>query len=415
MSFARRKAGEFFYVVEEPLKLLFVDDDPILREFALVHLASDRGHISVAADGDEALAAIASEVPDLVLLDLQMPRVDGFTVLQALRASEATARLPVIVITARDDVLSIDRAFSEGATSFLVKPINWRQLAYQIRYVDRARRTELSLVDHVVEVERRGRELEATSAELSIALSKAAAASEAKSQFLAAMSHELRTPLNAVIGFSQILQAEAFGSLGNPRYREYARDILSSGTHLLALVEDVLEFSRGSLGELTVEDTDFQIADVINEALRIVFPQARTANVAISCGAVCDAASVRADRRRMRQVLINLLSNAIKFTSAGGEVTVRTRQCAEGLTILVSDTGIGIAKDDIAKVLEPFGRVDNSFAREHDGVGLGLPLAKQFMELHGGSLVVVSAVGTGTTVVATLPRARILTADWAAA
>jgi len=415
MSFARRKAGEFFYVVEEPLKLLFVDDDPILREFALVHLASDRGHISVAADGDEALAAIASEVPDLVLLDLQMPRVDGFTVLQALRASEATARLPVIVITARDDVLSIDRAFSEGATSFLVKPINWRQLAYQIRYVDRARRTELSLVDHVVEVERRGRELEATSAELSIALSKAAAASEAKSQFLAAMSHELRTPLNAVIGFSQILQAEAFGSLGNPRYLEYARDILSSGTHLLSLVEDVLEFSRGSLGKLTVEDTEFEIADVINEALRIVFPQAKNANVAIPSGAIGDAATVRADRRRIRQVLINLLSNAVKFTSAGGEVTIRTRKCAEGLAIVVSDTGIGIAKENIAKVLEPFGRVDNSFAREHDGVGLGLPLAKQFMELHGGSLVVESEVGKGTAVIATLPRARVLTADWAAA
>ena len=407
MTLAGRTAGEFFYVIEAPLKLLFVDDDPILREFALVHLASDHGSVAVAGDGEEALAAIARDCPDLLLLDLQMPKVNGFAVLQELRANEATRRLPVIVITARDDVMSIDRAFSEGATSFLVKPINWRQLAYQIRYVDRAYRNELSLLEHVAEVERRGNELEAASAQLTVALRDAAAASEAKSQFLAAMSHELRTPLNAVIGFSQVLETQAFGPLGNPRYLEYASDILNSGTHLLSLVEDVLQFSQVSLGKLTIDDDEFTDAEVIDEALRIVFPQASAANVSTSSDTIGKAITIRGDHRRIRQVLINLLSNAIKFTPAGGEVRVRTRRSSRGLTISVSDTGIGIAKDDIPKVLEPFGRVDGSYAREHDGVGLGLPLAKQFMELHGGSLELESAMGGGTTVAVTFPPERV--------
>jgi len=400
MTLAGRNTGEFFYVIEEPLKILFVDDDPILREFALVHLASARGSISVARDGEEALVAIARDCPDLLLLDLQMPKVNGFAVLQELRANEATQRLPIIVITARDDVMSIDRAFSEGATSFLVKPINWRQLAYQIRYVDRAHRNELSLLEH-------GRELEAASAQLRVALRDAAAASEAKSQFLAAMSHELRTPLNAVIGFSEVLKTEAFGPLGNPRYLEYAGDILSSGTHLLSLVNDVLQFSQMSLGKLTIDEDEFTDVAVIDEALRIVFPQACGANVTISSDPAGKAVTIRGDHRRTRQVLINLLTNAIKYTPAGGEVSIRAERTARGLTITVSDTGVGIAAADAAKVLEPFGRVETSFAREHDGVGLGLPLAKQFMELHGGLLTLASAPGHGTKVTVTFPPERI--------
>jgi DNA-binding response OmpR family regulator len=158
--------GEFFYVLDEPLHLLFVDDDPILCEFAQVHLASEKGRVSVAADGEQALTHIREQGCDLVLLDLEMPRLDGFQVLDALRADEATKRLPVIVITGREDVVAIDRAFAMGASSFIVKPINWRLLNYQIRFVDRAHRAERQLLDRVREVELTKRELERTSSEL---------------------------------------------------------------------------------------------------------------------------------------------------------------------------------------------------------------------------------------------------------
>ena len=134
--------GSFFYVLQDAAHILFVDDDPIMREFALVHLSTDKAQVSLAADGLEALESLAVQTPDVMLLDLEMPRLDGFEVLARLRADPATRELPVIVVTGREDVAAIDRAFEAGATSFLVKPINWRLLSYQIRYVMRAGRAE---------------------------------------------------------------------------------------------------------------------------------------------------------------------------------------------------------------------------------------------------------------------------------
>jgi signal transduction histidine kinase len=375
-----------------------------------VHLASERGELAVAADGEAALAAIRRNPPDLLLLDLQMPKVDGFEVLRTLRGEEATRRLPVIVITGREDVIAIDRAFAEGATSFLVKPINWRLLAYQIRFVHRSHRMETSLLDHIGEIERTRSELETTSAELVAALRGAAAASEAKSQFLAAMSHELRTPLNAIIGFSQVLDMEAFGPLGHPRYREYVRDIGESGGHLLSLINDVLELSRAEAGQTILREEQFTPCSVVDEAVRMVAPQIKARNLHLTV--LCDSGLplLRADRRRVRQVLINLLSNAAKFTDAGGAIVIRGHRDAGGLSIVVRDTGIGIAPVDIAKALDRFGQVDSRFSRKYEGAGLGLPLSREFMELHGGRLELASEIGVGTVVTVTFPSERLVAA-----
>ncbi len=141
------EGGSFFYVLQDALRILFVDDDPIMREFALVHLSTDKAQVTLATDGVEALESVAATPPDIMLLDLEMPRLDGFEVLARLRADPATRELPVIVVTGREDVAAIDRAFEAGATSFLVKPINWRLLSYQIRYVMRAGRTEPAALD----------------------------------------------------------------------------------------------------------------------------------------------------------------------------------------------------------------------------------------------------------------------------
>ena len=408
MTVAEQATETLSPVLEEPVNLLFVDDDPILREFAIEKLASDRAQIAVAADGEEALAAIRRHLPDIVLLDLQMPKLDGFEVLRALRGDEATVRLPVIVITGRDDVHSIDRAFSEGATSFLVKPINWRQLTYQIRYVYRASQTELSLVEHVDEVDHQKRELEIASAELVTALRGASAASEAKSQFLATMSHELRTPLNAILGFAEVLATQTCGPLGAKCYVEYAQAIQDSGTHLLSLINDVLEFSRGNAGKSMLYEEEFAPGDVIQEALRNLVQQAKAAQVDLSTDAAIGDIRLRGDRRRIRQVLINLLANSVKFTLPGGRVVVRMKLTGEGLAIAVSDTGIGISDEHIPKALEHFGQVESDLSRRYEGSGLGLPLAKQLMELHGGSLEIDSAVNIGTVVTVTFPAERVV-------
>ena len=145
MPISREEAGTFFYVLEEDLRILFVDDDPILREFAVVHLSTERAKVKVAGDGLEALQALAAEPFDLVLLDLEMPRMDGFEFLEKLRGSDQFRTLPVIVVTGREDVTAIDRAYLAGATSFVVKPLNWRLISYQIRYVHRAFQAEQSL------------------------------------------------------------------------------------------------------------------------------------------------------------------------------------------------------------------------------------------------------------------------------
>jgi CheY-like chemotaxis protein len=158
MSGAAAQADSFFYVLQDAIRILFVDDDPILREFATVHLSSDHADVALAADGQQALDMLAKEPFDLVLLDLEMPRMDGFEALERLRRDERTRALPIIVVTGREDVGAIDRAFQSGATSFLVKPINWRLLTYQIRYVYRAHRMELSLSSAEAQERARGRE-----------------------------------------------------------------------------------------------------------------------------------------------------------------------------------------------------------------------------------------------------------------
>ncbi len=401
-------SSEFFYVLDEPLHLLFVDDDPILREFAQVHLASEKGRISVAADGEEALTHIREQGCDVVLLDLEMPKLDGFGVLEALRADEATRRLPVIVITGREDVVAIDRAFAKGASSFIVKPINWRLLNYQIRFVDRAHGAEQQLLDRVAEVELTKRELERTSSELIEASRGAQKASEAKSQFLAAISHELRTPLNAIIGFAEMLTAQALGPIGNERYRRYAQDISDSGAHLLAMINDILELSRMDADQATLHDEEFAPADVVAEALRMVEPQAEAAGLSLSTGIAPNLPRLNADRRLVRQVLVNLLANAVRFTPEGGTVSVHGFSRGAELCLEVRDTGIGIAPEDIPRALERFSQVDNRLSRKYDGAGLGLPMAKQFMELHGGTLELASKPGAGTQVCIAFPPARLI-------
>ncbi len=405
--------AEFFYVLQEPLHLLFVDDDPILCEFAKVHLASEKGRVSVAANGKEALTVIGAGGVDLVLLDLEMPQLDGFGVLEALRANEATRRLPVIVITGREDVVAIDRSFAKGASSFIVKPINWRLLNYQIRFVDRAHRAELQLLDRIVEVEHTKRELERTSSELLDASRGAEKASEAKSQFLAAISHELRTPLNAILGFAQMMQSQAFGPLGNERYRRYAQDIGDSGAHLLAMINDILELSRMDADQATLQEEVFAPAGVIAEALRMVEPQAEAAGLTLSTVMASGLPDLRADRRLVRQVLVNILANAVRFTPRAGTVTVHGFPRGDGLCIEVRDSGIGISPEDIPKALERFSQVDNRLSRKYDGAGLGLPMAKQFMELHGGTLELTSRLGFGTQVCIVFPASRRLPAGLA--
>lgn len=230
-------------------------------------------------------------------------------------------------------------------------------------------------------------------------------ASQAKSEFLANMSHELRTPLNAIIGFSEMMNAGYFGEL-NEQQKERIHDINLCGTHLLQLISDILEFSKGEAGKLEISEEPLSISQTISDCVRMTAEKAKSKQIELRIEAPETLPELRADKRKLRQILINLLTNAIKFTPENGLIILRAQHSGSGFDIRVIDTGIGIAEKDIPTALSVFGQVHRG--RSHEGTGLGLPLCKMFTELHGGTFTLTSTVGVGTTVTVHFPASRVV-------
>ena len=232
-------------------------------------------------------------------------------------------------------------------------------------------------------------------------------ASHAKSDFLAHVSHELRTPLNCILGFSQILSSESANTISSASRSEYARNIYSSGGHLLAIINDILDISKIEAGEFELDESAFDVEEVLSTAHEMLDGMAENGDIAVTCTPPPAPIGLFADKRVVTQIIVNLLSNAIKFNKENGRVAVSTALGPDdGLSIIVADTGIGISAADIPRVLAPFGQVRSSSHRTYGGTGLGLSLSKHLVELHGGSLTLESEFGKGTTVCVTFPRER---------
>ncbi|PZQ63279.1 MAG: PAS domain-containing sensor histidine kinase [Phenylobacterium zucineum] len=235
---------------------------------------------------------------------------------------------------------------------------------------------------------------------------RAEGASAAKSEFLANMSHELRTPLNAINGFSEIMSAEMYGPLGDTRYRDYSRDILSSGQHLLALINDILDMSKIEAGKFTLRFEPVAVEEIVDDALRLVRNRAEAAGLTLNVD-LTGLPDVEADYRAVKQILLNLLSNAVKFTPRGGRVSVfaelRNDPLGERVKVSVQDTGIGISAQDLERLAKPFEQVESQHSKTTQGSGLGLALTKSLVEMHGGLLDLKSAPGQGTTASFSLP------------
>jgi two-component system cell cycle sensor histidine kinase PleC len=222
------------------------------------------------------------------------------------------------------------------------------------------------------------------------------------------MSHELRTPLHAIIGFSELIKDQAPAGPNAPPIAGYARDIWTSGRHLLELINSILDISKVESGTATLTETVFPVEDVARASLVSVRSQAQARAIAIDVKLPADRLNVRADRTRLQQVLINLLSNAVKFTPDNGRIVLAARRSGAGeLLLSVTDTGIGMSEADLEVAMTPFGQVDNSLSRSFEGTGLGLPLAARLAELHGGRLELKSIKGRGTTATVTLPADRL--------
>ena len=234
-------------------------------------------------------------------------------------------------------------------------------------------------------------------------------ANTAKSQFLANMSHELRTPLNAILGFSEIMKSELMGPLGSNHYKSYCQDIHSSGTHLLDLINDILDLSKIEAGAFELQDESVDLAQTARAAHKLVVGQSTSDFVPVNLDIPVDLPYVKADLRAVKQILLNLLSNAVKFTPQGGEVVLSAMENADhSLSVQVRDTGIGIPKHELERILEPFIRADTPMTRAFEGTGLGLPLVKSLMEQHDGTLSLDSKINKGTTATITFPATRVL-------
>ena len=283
------------------------------------------------------------------------------------------------------------------------EPWSFRQYGDQFRRGVEHKRAKQDLISARREAER--------SIEMAqVAMLKAEGANRAKTEFLANMSHEIRTPLNAIIGFSEIIENEIMGKAqGNSKYMGYARDIHGAGNHLLNVINDILDIAKIEVGKLELAEDEIDVTESLCTCLNMLADQSQKNGVQLERTSQDSLPDLRGDEKKFKQIVINLLSNAIKFTSEGGKVTLSAEVEGDGsLRLTVSDTGIGIAAEDLDKVMAPFAQVNSAHSRKHQGTGLGLPISKALAELHGGSITMKSELGVGTTVTVRFPAERIV-------
>ena len=236
-----------------------------------------------------------------------------------------------------------------------------------------------------------------------------AQAHEAKTVFFACMSHEIRTPLNAMMGFAELLEQEVLGPHAVPLYRDYAHDIAESGRHLMELINDLLDLAKADADKLVLAEGVVEVPRIAFGSVRLLADRAKRAQVRIATAVPASLPNLRADERKLRQMLLNLLWNAVKFTPADGLVTLGGGQAGDGaLRLWVRDSGIGMTREELARAMEPWGQIDSALSRRHAGSGLGLPLTKRLVELHGGRLDIETAPGRGTTMTLVFPAERVV-------
>jgi len=349
-------------------------------------------------------ATLAMSVVGLAYLIAMASAITGFRIIVArplrllLSSIERSAR------TGKREQVGLRRKDELGAVIEAFDGMLQREDERELALTDSNRKLQVSQADLQLlnlDLEKR---VEERTRDLVTAKQRAEAADRAKSEFLAAVSHELRTPLNAIIGFSEVMANETLGPMNNPRYREYAVNINESGEHLLELINDILDLTKveAGLDELHIEPID--VPALIESVVTLVQQRLHYGGLALELDLSDELPALQADKRKLKQILVNLLSNAIKFTDPGGRITVGVAGNADGgLLFRIADTGIGMAPSAIPKALSHFGQIDGDLNRKYQGTGLGLPLSKALVELHGGRLDLQSAVGVGTTVFVRLP------------
>lgn len=369
-------------MIDHGTLVLVIDDEPTQRMLSREAL-EQRGYRVEEADSGEAGLELAREFkPDLILLDVMMPGMDGFEVCRRIRIDPDLHRTPVVIVTALEDLNSIEIGFEAGATDFIAKPIVWPLLGYRLQFALRATRMETDLIVSRDEAER---------------------ASKAKSVILANMGHELRTPLNAIIGFSEYLRDQARNEAGNEQTTEFLEDICFSGKRLLSTINNILEMANLEAGRIELDRNTIDLSNLLAGVMEKFQPAAAEKGISLDAPGLQDELLVFGDYDVLRRAIGHIVSNAVKFTADGRVEIGALRRPSGEVEISITDSGVGMTETEVMSIMEPFRQADNSLSREQEGSGLGVPLATALLRLHDGDLEIRSEPDIGTTVTIILP------------
>jgi signal transduction histidine kinase len=391
-------------ISDPPARVLIVDDERRNLELLKIMLKSDGYVLRTALSGEEALAIVASEPPDLILLDVMMPGMDGYEAAGKIKANPATKNIPVIMLTALDDRNARMLGLSAGAEDFLTKPVDRAELSVRVRNLLRLKAYGDKLRTTLASLESANAQLADALEEASDARLMAEHANNAKTQFLRAMSHELRTPLNAISGYTEILEMGIRGAVNPEQTKDLGR-IKRAASYLLRLINDVLTIARLE-GARPLHLVALPVNAVLAEVDGLCALQAKAKGLALTVLPSEHDFVVAADAERFQQILLNLITNAIKFTAKGGAVEVTCAREGEMLLVQVKDTGVGVRAMDVDRVFEPFVQIDRHLTTAtQQGVGLGLSISRELARAMHGDLTLQSTEGFGSTFTLTIPIA----------
>jgi signal transduction histidine kinase len=377
---------------------ILVVDDVLENRKVLCQLLGGKGYdVSSVPDGETALEAARTDLPDLILLDVTMPGIDGYEVCRRLKQDPRTQPIPVLFITAHNEIGSLMKGFQVGGVDYLTKPIQAEEVLVRVE-------THLKLKLLTQSLLAKNEELQQEVICRKQAEQAADRANQAKTQFLSFISHEMRSPLNAIIGYSEMV-CEELSAQGDARCREDVSRICSSSKYLLGLINNLLDLSKIEAGKMPVLVEQFDVLRLVEDVRKDLRPLIERNGDTLEVIVSGIEGPIRADLTKTRQVLTNLITNACKFT-AQGVVTVRLARAddvPQRLRIDVTDTGIGMSAEELGRLFAPYTQASAATSRQYGGTGLGLAISKRFCQLMGGDLTAASEPGKGSTFTVVLP------------